>query len=562
MSSICSLIKGLSLCVAVSLVFGQIAKGATTSVTEKPSAAPSVPGQYVVQLKKNQALFGTVALERTLHAKILKSVRPDMIVVERNKNEDRTNVVKELNANPAVIIAEPNYIFHAFRTPNNPEYAKVWGLNNRGAVDTEGTLGVSGVDIGMEKAWDITTGSRNVVVAVVDTGVDFSIPGLKNNAWVNEAELHGKPGVDDDGNGYIDDINGFNFVANNGDVKDDNGHGSHCSGTIGAEGDNGVGLPGINWQVSIMAVKFLDSEGGGSLDNAVKALDYARKNKAQILSNSWGGNAVSAILQKAVQDTHDAGELFMAAAGNDGQDNDHRNTIPAGYSKDMDNVVAVAAVDNRGELAFFSNYGLKNVDIAAPGVNIYSTVPATMDATGFKALSGTSMACPHAAGVAALLLSANPNWKYIDIKQRMIATARPLASLNGKVSSGGMIDAYYALTNQKPPADPNDAAVWADSKPYSVSTPHPYTENMDVKYTVQIPGAKKVSVHFSKFRTELGYDTVQFFNSKGESLGKWSGSQDGRFSPIAEGDTLVLEFKSDRSNNDFGFDVDKVNVVR
>lgn len=528
----------------VSMTFTAPVFGAPGSTAHK-----SVPGQFVVQLKQARSDYDF--LERQLQGKIIDQVRPDMVLVQRDPKEPVAEAVKALENSQFVAIAEPNYIYKAVKTPNDPEYGRLWGLSNGGALDAAGTRGLRGVDIGAERAWDITTGSRGTVVAIIDTGIDFKIPDLANNAWTNQAEANGQPGVDDDGNGYIDDIHGFNFVNNTGDATDDYGHGSHCAGTIGAQGNDGQGVAGVNWNVSLMSVKFLDAAGGGTLANAVKAIDYARKNGAKILSNSWGGGGASEIVKIAIDDTEKAGLLFVAAAGNDGSDNDRFPTYPASF--DSANIVSVAALDNRGELAYFSNFGRTSVDIAAPGVNVLSTTP-----TGLEVYSGTSMATPHVSGVAALLLSQHPDWDYRKLKERLLDSARPIRGLDGKMNAPGIVDAYYALTGLQPPPDPNDPSLWTDSSAYQISSPHPYPMGFNQTYTIQIPGAKRVSVHFSKFETESGYDQVQFFNSAGESIGSWSGNKDGRFGPIADGDTVVIKFTSDATVNAYGFDVDQV----
>ncbi|RYZ68875.1 MAG: subtilase, partial [Proteobacteria bacterium] len=442
----------------------------------------------------------------------------------------------------------------ALKAPNDVDYSKLWGMSNVGAmVSTK--RGLKGVDISAERAWERTTGSKNVIVAVIDTGIDFTIPDLAPNAWTNEKELRGVAGVDDDGNGYVDDIHGYDFVNNDGDPTDDQGHGSHCAGTIGARGDDGLGVAGVNWNVSLMAVKFLNANGGGSLANAIKAIDYASKNGAKILSNSWGGGPFVQTLIDAIERTNQADQLFVAAAGNDGRNNDESPSYPASY--DVDNIISVAAVDARGDLAGFSNYGVKQVDLAAPGVGIYSTVPG-----GFDTMNGTSMATPHVSGVAALLLAENPNLTAAELKTKLLSSVRPLRTLQGQVATGGMLDAYLALSGDVAPQDPNDASTWMEKSEFTISTPHPYIDATEQVFTIQIPGAKRISAHFPKFETENGYDLVQFLNAAGENLGTWSGEKNDRFSPIADGDTLVLKFQSDASVNAYGFDIDSVSIER
>ncbi len=521
----------------------------------------TVPGEYVVQLKPRVSLASFHTLASELGVEVIETLRDDLILV-RNAGESlgtsstlvgAKKFASRLSALPTVQMAEPNYLYRALKMPNDPDLGKLWGLKNTGAVDSAGARGLVGIDTGAEAAWDIATGSKSVIVAVIDTGIDFNHPDLKAQAWLNEKEKNGQAGVDDDGNGYVDDIHGYNFANNKGDATDDNGHGSHCAGTIGAKGDDGKGLVGVNWDVSMMAVKFLDKSGSGSLANAVKSIDYARTNGAQIMSNSWGGGGSSAILKKAIEDANAAGILFVAAAGNESNNNDANPTYPAGY--EVENVLSVAAIDNRGGLASFSNWGQKTVHVAAPGVNIISTVPGSK----YDSYSGTSMATPHVAGIAALLLSHNPASTHLELKKRIIESARPLYNLKTRVSSGGIADAYYALSGATPPADPNDPSRLPNQKPYSYSSDHPYKENSKTEHRVTVPGAKKMAIRFSQFETEVGYDTVSFYDGNGAFVGSLSGKQDaGITSPLVHGDTVVIKFSSDETVNAYGFDVETV----
>ncbi|MDZ4083307.1 MAG: S8 family serine peptidase [Bdellovibrionales bacterium] len=519
----------------------------------------SVPGEFVVQLKPSANFDGFERQALSLGAEVVENIRGDLILVRAAGESSKASGIAaqkfaaQLSTLSMVEVAEPNYIYRAVKLPNDPDLQKLWGLKNSGAADTAGARGLAGIDVGAESAWEITTGSKSVIVAVIDTGIDFGHPDLKAQAWVNEKEKNGKAGVDDDSNGYVDDVNGFNFAGNKGDSTDDNGHGSHCAGTIGAKGDDGKGLVGVNWDVSMMAVKFLDKSGSGTLANAVKSIDYARINGAHIMSNSWGGGGPSEVLKKSIEDANAAGILFVAAAGNETNNNDANPTYPAGY--EVENVLSVAAIDNRGALASFSNWGQKTVHVAAPGVNIVSTVPGAK----YDSYSGTSMATPHVAGIAALLLAQNSSTTHLELKQRIIESARPLYNLKTRVSSGGIADAYYALSGLTPPADPNDPSRLPNNTPYKYSSDHPYKENTKTEHRITISGAKKLAVRFSQFETEPGYDTVSFFDGKGAFVGSLSGKQEpGITSPLIHGDTLVIKFSSDETVNAYGFDVESV----
>ncbi|RME15098.1 MAG: subtilase [Bdellovibrio sp.] len=519
----------------------------TSALASDPMA---VPGEFVVKLKdgvKIQQVFQQLGQVKELISKQSKAY-----LIKRPLVEKASFALQSLNSNPMVEYAEPNYIYSIEKLPNDPDLGKLWGLLNEGQSDGK-NKGLPKVDIDAVRAWDIQTGSRKVVVAVIDTGVDYTLPDLKHNIWVNKAELNGKKGVDDDGNGFIDDIHGYDFANNDGDPKDDHGHGSHVSGTIGAEGDDGKGIVGVNWKVRIMGVKFLSASGSGTLANAVKAIDYATQMGVDIMSNSWGGGGYSKALEEAIQRANDAGILFVAAAGNSSSNNDKDPHYPSNY--EVDNVLAVAAIDNRGMLAGFSSYGRTTVDVAAPGVRVYSTTP-----KGYKSWSGTSMATPHVSGVAALLMANEKFNSPKEIIDRIIFSSRPLAGLRNKVLSGGIVNAYYALTNQQAPADPNDPYQW-DKEKKVVSTPHPYESNKTYTFTVTREGAKKIAVYFEKFDVEAGYDEVTFKDRSGKVIGVMTGNQDESFSPVAEGDTIVIELKTDNIINKYGFDISQVAFV-
>lgn len=511
--------------------------------------AEHIAGEYVVKLKAQSRVMGlgggaSIAAGLNAQVKNMVSNRLNTMVVQKSILIRPEAAIEDLKNNPMVEMVEPNYIYHASRLPNDSRLSDLWGLVNK--KKTSG-----GVDIDAKDAWDITTGSRDVVVAVIDTGINYNDPDLKNNMWINEQEAKGQPGVDDDGNGYVDDVYGYDFLNNDADPIDDQNHGSHCAGTIGAEGDNGQGVVGVAWKVRLMALKFLSAQ-GGTLEGAIKSIDYAVENGAHIMSNSWGGGGQSQLLKEAIERAEKAGILFVAAAGNEKNNNDASPTYPANY--DVPNVMSVAAIDSSGRLASFSNYGEQTVHIAAPGVNILST-----GKNGLVSLSGTSMATPHVSGVAALLLSNEPNLHYSDLKDRMMNTAVPRSNLNNKVISG-VLNAYHALSNTRPGIDENDPGNW-DQLAQSVSTQHPYEKNSDVSFTINVPGAEKVAVHFDTFETERNYDKVYFYDGNGVEYGMMTGSHSGSFSPIVPGDTIVVRLVSDFSINRHGFDIDYVSYV-
>ncbi|HUW20788.1 MAG TPA: S8 family serine peptidase [Sedimentisphaerales bacterium] len=291
---------------------------------------------------------------------------------------------------PGVEYAELNYIVSIDRIPDDPLYPNQWSLYN----------------IAAPGAWDIHTGTSNVVVAVLDTGADYNHRDLKNNVWVNEAELNGTAGFDDDGNGYVDDVYGYDFINHDPDPKDDHGHGTHCSGIIAAEGNNGLDIAGVCWDARVMALKFLGSDGHGDIADAVGAVYYAVDNGADVLSNSWSGFSFYAnALEDAFDYARSQGAISVAAAGNQASD---QILYPAYFQS----VISVAATDASNQRAFFSNYG-EQVEIAAPGVDVLSLrASGTSMGTPYDSYttiaSGTSMACPHVSGAFALIFSLYP----------------------------------------------------------------------------------------------------------------------------------------------------------
>jgi subtilisin family serine protease len=324
------------------------------------------------------------------------------------------------------------------KIPNDPQFGDQWSLNNLGQDG-----GKNGADIAALKAWGISQGSDKVVVAVLDSGVDYTHRDLVSNMWLRPENL---PQYSDAELGTFDDLHGFDAAPDDiADPMDDNGHGTHCAGVIGAEGDNNEGIAGINWHVRIMPLKFLGRGGFGSTKNAIEAINYAidRKNKGvnvRVINASWGSTRNSKALKDAISAAGDAGILFVAAAGNNGTDNDKRPHYPSNY--DLPNVISVAALDRSDELASFSNFGVKTVHIAAPGKDIVST----WLNDDYRGASGTSMATPHVAGVAALILSKSPNMSVTKLREKLLASVDKLPNLEGKVSSGGRINAAEAMS--------------------------------------------------------------------------------------------------------------------
>ena len=361
-----------------------------------------------------------------------------------SRSKDVATLLASLKARPDVVYVEPNYIIHAdLTTPNDPSFSSLWGLRNTGQV-IGGQAGTPGADISAASAWDITTGSRANVVAVVDTGIDYNHPDLFANVWSAPTAFTVTIGTQTIS--CAAGTHGFNAITNTCDPLDDNNHGSHCSGTIGGVGNNGVGVAGVNWTASIMGVKFLNSGGSGSTANAVNAIEFTIQAKqifgaganVRVLSNSWGGGGFSQALLDEINRANTNNMLFVAAAGNNGSNNDASPFYPASYN--APNVVAVAATDNRDQKASFSNYGSTTVDLGAPGVNILST---TMG-NSYSFFSGTSMATPHVSGAAALVLSVC-SLDTAALKSNLLNNVDPIPALSGITVTGGRLNVNKAL---------------------------------------------------------------------------------------------------------------------
>ncbi len=347
------------------------------------------------------------------------------------------NALEDAAAQASAVAVEPDYVRQAILVPNDPQYLNgtLWGLNQ-----------ISDADIDAPEGWNVRSSASGIIVAIIDTGIKTTHQDLAANMWRNSAEIAGNK-IDDDANGFVDDVFGCDAYNNDGDPTDDNGHGSHCAGTIGGAGNNGIGVTGVAWGVQLMACKFLSATGSGADSDAVRCIDYARSKGAKILSNSWGGGGAGVSLQAAIERSRTAGLIFVAAAGNDGRNTDSSPSYPASLA--TDNIVSVAATTRTDTLASFSNYGSVTVDLGAPGDGIYSTV-STSD-TAYATYSGTSMATPHVAGVLALLVAQFPTESYSAIITRLLNGTDKIPALAGKTKSGGRLNLANALLGTTPP---------------------------------------------------------------------------------------------------------------
>lgn len=408
-------------------------KASSTGVLVRISAAPGKLADATQMMKAE----GLVIAERYAIVPGLMRVVADAPRVFGKSSLAIEPLVARLKASGAFEYVEPDWRVQALQLPSDSAFTDgtLWGLRNTGQSG-----GVAGIDINVVPAWNTTTGSSSVVVGVVDTGVRYTHQDLASNMWVNPDEIPGN-GIDDDDNGFVDDIHGINAISGSGDPDDDNDHGTHVAGTIAASGFDAGQIVGVAYSTKIMALKFLDEQGGGSTSDAIRCIEYAVAEGVDILNNSWGGGGFSQSLSDAIEAANAAGVLFLAAAGNSSSNNDATPSYPANY--DIDNVIAVAAIDRSGSLASFSNFGANEVDLGAPGVSILSS---TADSDGsYSSFNGTSMATPHVAGVAALLLSQFPSASIAELRSRLLNTTMPLASLRGRVATGGLVDANAAL---------------------------------------------------------------------------------------------------------------------
>jgi subtilisin family serine protease len=364
-------------------------------------------------------------------------------VMELPPGADVCRVAEAYRASGLVRMAEPDYVVRAVGVPDDPRFTDgtQWNLHNTGQGG-----GLVDADIDAPEAWDRRSMATNVVVAVVDSGIWRTHEDLAVNLWVNPNEVAGNE-VDDDGNDFIDDVHGINAAEGDGRVGDVAGHGTHAAGILGAVGNNGRGIAGVAWGVQIMVCRFLASDGSGSISDAITCLEYARAKGAHVVNASWVGTDYSEALELAVARLRDAGIIFVAAAGNDGADNDRVPYYPP--SLPLDNVVAVAATTDQDGLLNLpypnprSNYGAEQVDLGAPGLGIYSAF--FIADNNYLTMSGTSQAAPHVAGAVALVRAAYPQASYREVIDRILVGVDPLPALEGKCRTGGRLNLAQAL---------------------------------------------------------------------------------------------------------------------
>lgn len=402
---------------------------------QQPSEVyPHHPGRVLVKFKAHISRAQAAAYAADAGLEVMKVTPITGIHIMKIKGTQSVkDMIEALKKNPEVEYAEPDYEVHALAIfPDDPSFPSQWALHNTGQ-----TGGTADADIDAPEAWDLQTSASSIVVALIDTGVDYTHEDLAANMWTNSGEIPGD-GLDNDGNGFIDDIHGYDFFNDDGDPMDINGHGTLVAGVIGAIGNNATGVVGITWDVQLMAVKILDQLGNTSASMAILAIEYATLMGAKILNNSWGGSGPSQALKDSITATDSAGILFVTGAGNAGKDNDLTPVFPANF--DVPNVVAVAATDHTDTLGA-SNWGKLSVDLAAPGVQTLNTVPGNSYRTG----TGTSLSAPHVSGAAALLWAHLPGLSHRDVKSYLMSTVDPLTGEGAMTFTGGRLNINNAL---------------------------------------------------------------------------------------------------------------------
>jgi thermitase len=569
------------------------------SVNKLPRTIESVKGEVLVKLKSTnlKTLQSYNNILQKIQAKELRRLNYSSLlrVIKYDSDAPLKEVLRILSSSSSIEFAEPNYIYSIESIDNKevqnhmpPEskFLSQWALFNNGQkIGKWGSRirGKKGADINMTKVWGMNASlasmAKDVKVAVIDTGITLDHIELNQNIWKNEGEngpwepANAEEAArvpwdcknkscnqkDDDGNGYIDDHSGWNWavdrddsseVLGNNEPYDKNGHGSHCAGIIGAE-HNGIGMAGINSSVNLMALKFLDKKGRGTLEGAVEAVAYSIRNGADVINASWGGPGESRALGEVIKTATEKGILFVAAAGNSAENNDHLSRFPANYP--YDGVMSIVASDINDRMAIFSSYGKAKTHLAAPGVFILSTVP-----SGFSFLSGTSMAAPQVAGVAALLIGMYPEFKRnpAAVKQRLMKTSDIARHWRTNTMSGGRLNAYNAVTGTIPTGhlEPK-SKLWSPVIPLDIESEHPYSNRSVEEFNVSHFGARWIRLHISKLSVEGFGDYLEIHDEKMNMFDALNGFGKDIVTRAVKGDKVKIILRTDARVKQWGFKV-------
>lgn len=461
----------------LALLAGSPDEGAAAPLSEPDATSGEVvPGEVIVRFRDEASGDDRRTAREAADASLERPLAvEDVQLLELDPGTSVDEGVARLERDPNVLYAEPNLVRRSDATTNDSFLRALWGLDNT-AQDVRGFTGTADADVDGPEAWDLETGDSSVVVAVVDTGVDYTHPDLDGNIRSNPDEVAGN-GIDDDLNTKIDDVRGWDFVGEpvpgggprteDNDPQDPEGHGTHVAGTVGAEGNNGTGVTGVNQDVSLMPLRVLDESGSGTVADVVDGYAYAAREGADVINASLGGSGRSRT-EADFFNTNPA-VVFVTAAGNEGTDNDEEPRFPC--NQPQENVICVAASGQSDQLPSFSNRGRDNVDLAAPGENILSTYPVALTGAGFAPyafLDGTSMATPHVAGAAALVKARFPSASVLEVRNRLLATVDAKPAFDCRTFTGGRLSVFRALS-----ASASGPVSQASCVPDPASTPTP-----------------------------------------------------------------------------------------
>jgi len=419
------------LLVLIKIFFFSVLSQAKSSKINLDFTKPHVTNQIIVKFKNDEDL----KFIKSISAKELKKFRSSgALLLALPKNVHNKSLIKRLETNESIEFAGLNYKYKLLSSsPNDEDYGDQYAHDN----------------ISSEGAWAVTTGSRDIKVAVIDSGIDYNHEDLKDNYWYNEEEMgldsdgndKSTNGVDDDNNGYVDDFRGWDFIDEDNDPMDGNGHGTHCAGIIGASGNNGIGVVGINWEVSLIGIKVFSTSGETTTEALTEGIEYSTLIGANISNNSWGGSVDDEPIRAAIEEARDEGILFVAAAGNNRSSNDNNPFFPASHK--LDNIVSVLSTTSRDRKSGFSNHGISSVHVGAPGSAILSTFPNSI----YRELGGTSMAAPYVTGLLALAMSEFPDEDYLKLKNRIMHSGDKINDLVDQSISGRRINASEVFSN-------------------------------------------------------------------------------------------------------------------